>query len=204
MAGEPVFYYDLVSPFSYLAAYRIEQVLPVPARWQPIWSAPVIVGSGRDWRPSFEEGRERRADIERRAARYGMPEWRWPSAYEPPDREAHESWQAPNSLRVMRLATFAHQAGVGEAFALGTYGLAFGEGRDISPLDVAVIDVAVRCGLNADDARAAPDRPEIKQTLRAATEAAIERGVIGVPTIAVGEQLFWGDDRLEEAARELA
>jgi 2-hydroxychromene-2-carboxylate isomerase len=40
----------------------------------------------------------------------------------------------------------------------------------------------------------------VKDGLREATEAAIERGVVGVPTVAVGESLFWGDDRLEEAA----
>ena len=47
----------------------------------------------------------------------------------------------------------------------------------------------------------------VKHALRSATEQALERGVTGVPTVAVGEQLFWGDDRLEEAAaaaRELA
>ena len=40
----------------------------------------------------------------------------------------------------------------------------------------------------------------IKAALREATEAAHERGVFGVPTVAVGEELFWGDDRLEDAA----
>ena len=42
--------------------------------------------------------------------------------------------------------------------------------------------------------------PGIKAALREATEAAYERGVFGVPTVAVGEELFWGDDRLEDAA----
>jgi 2-hydroxychromene-2-carboxylate isomerase len=43
----------------------------------------------------------------------------------------------------------------------------------------------------------------VKNGLRTATEEAIERGVEGIPTVAVGDRLFWGDDRLEEAAREL-
>ena len=42
--------------------------------------------------------------------------------------------------------------------------------------------------------------PDIKQALRSATENAIARGVIGVPTVQVGDQVFWGDDRLEDAA----
>ena len=196
----PVFYYDLLSPYSCLAAFRIESVLPVPAEWRPVWAAPLIAASGRDWRPSFEEGRERREDIVRRAAQYGMPEWHWPSGYLPADEAAQERWQPPNTLAVMRLATFAHQSGVGEAFAQGAFHLAFGQGRDISQLDDSVIGLAVDCGLTADQARTAPTLPEMKQALRATTDEAIGRGVIGVPTVAVGPRLFWGDDRLEEAA----
>ncbi len=48
-----------------------------------------------------------------------------------------------------------------------------------------------------------PTTPEVKFALRAATEAAGARGVFGVPTVAVGEELFWGDDRLEDAATAL-
>ena len=92
---------------------------PAPPVWQPVWAAPLIAGSGRDWRPSFEEGRERRANVVRRVARYGMFEWHWPRAYLPADEEAHSRWQAPNTLAVMRLATFAHQSGIGEQFARG-------------------------------------------------------------------------------------
>jgi 2-hydroxychromene-2-carboxylate isomerase len=51
-----------------------------------------------------------------------------------------------------------------------------------------------------DPEAAALDDPQIKRALREATEGAHARGVFGVPTVAVGDQLFWGDDRLEEAA----
>ena len=200
----PVFYFDLFSPYSCLAAFRIESVVPVPAAWQPVWGAALIAASGRDWLRSFDEGRERRADIVRRAAQYGMPEWRWPEGYEPADAAAHARWQPPNTLAVMRLATFAQQSGVVEAFAQGVFRLAFAEGRDISQIDDAIIDVAVRCGLDADEARAAPTSSETKSALRSATDAAQARGVIGLPTVAVGEQLFWGDDRLEEAGAAAA
>jgi 2-hydroxychromene-2-carboxylate isomerase len=43
----------------------------------------------------------------------------------------------------------------------------------------------------------------VKDQLRAATDEAIAHGVTGVPSIAVGEQVFWGDDRLEEAAEAI-
>jgi 2-hydroxychromene-2-carboxylate isomerase len=47
------------------------------------------------------------------------------------------------------------------------------------------------------------DDPQIKRALREATEAAHELGVFGVPTIAIDDELFWGDDRLEDAAAHL-
>lgn len=195
----PIFYYDLVSPYSCLAAFRIEKVMPVPAIWAPVWAAPVIAASGREL-PSFEQGKLRRADIVSRASRYGMPDWRWPPGYEPANEEEHARWQAPNSLAVMRLATFADQSGVGDDFARCIFHLAFGEGTDISVIGDTVLGVAADCGLDIDEARTAPTRLDIKQRLRSVTDGAIESGVIGVPTIVVGGQSFWGDDRLEEAA----
>ena len=41
----------------------------------------------------------------------------------------------------------------------------------------------------------------VKDKLRAATDEALALGLQGIPTVAVGDELFWGDDRLEEAAR---
>ena len=48
-----------------------------------------------------------------------------------------------------------------------------------------------------------PRDPQVKLALRAATDAAHELGVFGVPTVAVGGELFWGDDRLQDAAAAL-
>ncbi len=56
-------------------------------------------------------------------------------------------------------------------------------------------------GIPAAELQAALEDPDVKAQLRATTDGAHELGVIGVPTVAVGGQLFWGDDRLEEAAR---
>ena len=44
------------------------------------------------------------------------------------------------------------------------------------------------------------ERPEIKERLKSNTEQALARGVTGIPTVAIGDELFWGDDRLDEAA----
>ena len=66
-----------------------------------------------------------------------------------------------------------------------------------------MIASAQRAGLDPAAIRAAADDPEIKHALRAATDAAYDLGVFGVPTIAIGPDVFWGDDRLEDAAVRL-
>jgi 2-hydroxychromene-2-carboxylate isomerase len=76
---------------------------------------------------------------------------------------------------------------------------AFTAGSDLS-IPANVFASARRAGLDADAMRSAVDDPEIKRQLRAATDAAYDLGVFGVPTIAIGAELFWGDDRLEDAA----
>lgn len=200
--GTPVFYYDLASPYSYLAAFRLETVLPVRPVWQPVWMGAILAAAGRDWRRPAEEVRRRQAEIERRSAAYRMPLWRWPDKYLA-GRELGPDAEPINTLQVMRVATFAQLAGGGEGFARRAFHLAFGEGRDLTVLDDAIMAAAAACGLDADAARAAPDDPKIKQALRNATEAASARGVAGVPTVAVSDELFWGDDQLEDAAAAL-
>jgi 2-hydroxychromene-2-carboxylate isomerase len=76
--------------------------------------------------------------------------------------------------------------------------LAFLEGHDLGE-PAAVREAAARTGLDPDEIEAATADPDVKQALRENTDGAVARGVFGVPTVAVGEALFWGDDRLEEA-----
>jgi 2-hydroxychromene-2-carboxylate isomerase len=103
----------------------------------------------------------------------------------------------------MRAATFALAAGREREFALQALRDAFQQGRDLS-IPEHVLDAAERAGLDRQAVQDATQDPQIKQALRAATDAAHELGVIGVPTIAIDRELFWGDDRLEDAAAHLA
>ena len=183
----PVLYFDVGSPFVYLAAERIERVLGVDPVWQPILLGGLFKATGRS---SWARGdADRRAagirDIEARAARYGLPPLRWPDAW-PGDY-----------LTAMRAATWAQTQGAAKAFALAATRRAFVEGRDLSLPD-EVLAAARAAGL--DPGPEAFADPAIKLALREATDAAQARGVFGVPTVAVGDELFWGDDRLEEAA----
>ncbi len=188
------FYFDLGSPYAYLAAERLDAALGGEAPsggavvWQPISLGGLFKANGRSsWAVgdpgTREEGIE---EVERRARAYGLPELRWP-----------EPWPS-NYLFAMRVATYAFQVGHGEGFTLRAFRDAFQRGRDLG-LPEHVLDAAEQIGLERPAARAATEDPQVKQALRAATDAAHTRGVIGVPTVAVGEELFWGDDRLMEA-----
>ncbi len=186
-ADLPIFYYDLASPYAYLAAERIHDVLPVAPVWQPILLGGIWQQSGgRSW--AVTDAREEGiAEVERRAAERGLMPIRWP-----------DPWPA-NSLRAMRAATFAQQIGRTVAFSLAAFRQAFAGGRDLSELDNVVI-AAAACELHPNALLKAIETQSVKDRLREATAEAYERGVRGVPSVAVGEQLFWGDDRLEDAA----
>ncbi len=127
------------------------------------------------------------AEVERRADRYGLPELHWPALW------------PTNSLAAMRVATWATQIGRGRAFALAACRAAFLHGRDLAEFD-AVLEAAAQAGLDRAEATAAAEDPAVKAALRETTDAALARGIVGVPTVYVGGECFWGDDRLEEAA----
>ena len=96
--------------------------------------------------------------------------------------------------------TYADSRGLLHEYALAAMRAAFREGADLERREV-LLRVAAAVGIPAAELEAALEDPDVKAQLRATTDGAHELGVIGVPTVAVGEQLFWGDDRLEEAAR---
>jgi 2-hydroxychromene-2-carboxylate isomerase len=186
------FYFDLGSPYAYLAAERLPTLLPEPVQWQPVLLGGLFRLTGRS---SWALGDYRRrqsgmAELERRARRYGLPPMRWP-----------DPWPG-DYLTAMRAATFAFASGRGREFTCQAFGNAFQRGADLSK-SVHVFEAAAQAGLHPDEVATASGAPQIKQALRAATEAAYELGVFGVPTIAIGDELFWGDDRLEDAAARL-
>ena len=191
MADPAVFYYDLGSPYAYLAAERLTQVLPEIPVWQPILLGGIWKETGgRSW--AVTDGREAGvAEIERRAADYGLMPIRWP-----------EGWPN-NTLNAMRVAVWAQQIGRTVAFSLAAFRQAFAGGKDLSDMDF-VLMAAAACELHPNAVLKAIETQSVKDRLREVTQEAYDRGVRGVPTVAVGDELFWGDDRLEDAAAALA
>jgi 2-hydroxychromene-2-carboxylate isomerase len=183
-----IFYFDVGSPYAYLAAERVESVLPEPARWQPVLLGGLFKLTGRS---SWALGDYRRrqagmAGIERRARGYGLPPLVWP-----------DPWPS-NYLSAMRVVTWAFAVGRGHEVAMQAFRDGFQRGRDLS-IEAHVLSAAAEVGLDRREAGDAMRDPAIKATLREATESAHALGVFGVPTVAIEGELFWGDDRLESA-----
>ena len=192
--SRPVFYYDFNSPFAWLAAERINSVLPVPPVWQPISFGHILQASGR--RPwSFDEPTKSQgiAEVERRAAERGLPPPRW-----------IEGWPVGTySLLPLRAAVFAQQTGRAVSFSLAAFRQFFAAGRTLAEPDNVLI-AAAASELHPRAVTKAIESQNVKDALRQATAEAIELGVAGVPTVRVGDQLFWGDDQLEAAAAALS
>jgi 2-hydroxychromene-2-carboxylate isomerase len=186
------FYFDLGSPFAYLAAERICEVLPEPVTWQPVSLGALFKLAGRSSWSLGDPSRRRAgmAEVERRAGLYELPPVRWP-----------DPWPT-DYLFAMRVATFAFQVGRGRELTVQAFRHAFQHGHDLG-VHEHVLEAAGEVGLDLPAVEDAAQDPEVKLALRAATDAAHELGVFGVPTVAVENELFWGDDRLEDAAAAL-
>jgi 2-hydroxychromene-2-carboxylate isomerase len=98
----------------------------------------------------------------------------------------------------MRAATFAKQTGRTVSFALAGFRQAFAAGRDLTEPDNVLI-AAAACELHPRAVAKAAATDAVKGALREATDEAAALGVVGVPSLVVGGEVFWGDDRLEEA-----
>jgi 2-hydroxychromene-2-carboxylate isomerase len=189
------FYYDLGSPYAYLSAERISGLFSEVALEQPEWQ-PILLGGlfRRFDRGSWAETPARAegmAEIERRAADYGLPPIAWP-----------KPWPG-NTLVAMRAATFAKQTGRTVSFSLAAFRQAFAAGRDLTDADNVMIAGAA-CELHPRALLKAVETDAVKSVLREATDRAGALGVEGVPAVVVGDEVFWGDDRLEEAVAAAA
>jgi 2-hydroxychromene-2-carboxylate isomerase len=187
------FWHEFGSTYSYLSAYRIEDLAHaagVAVSWRPFLLAPIFKEQG--WNDSpFNvypaKGRYMWRDVERLCAKYGVPFAR-PSRF-PRDgllaarvaclaRAKFEPW-LPDFVREVFRANFAEDREIGDAVEIRS-----------------ILDDLGRPGAEiVERART----PENKQRLRDHTHRAIELGIFGAPSFVVGGELFWGNDRLEDA-----
>jgi 2-hydroxychromene-2-carboxylate isomerase len=174
------FFFDLASPWTYLAAERVDRLF-VGVRWQP------ALDDALTERPDDEV--ERKA-AERRAAELRMP-LVWPDAWPAAGRSA------------MRVATMAAERGRGAAFVLAASRLAFCGGYDIDDPEI-LAEAAAAAGLGLDECLRAAGQLHRDGFADRAALALLRRGANRLPALLVGRTLYCGEDRLGEAAASAA
>jgi 2-hydroxychromene-2-carboxylate isomerase len=175
-ARQALFFYDLGSPYAWLSAERIDSLFAVPPVWVPVLLGGVFKATGRGSWAETDARADGIAEIERRASERGLPSPVWPSPW------------PNNGLYAMRVAAALDS----RDFALTAFRMHFTEGLPLSEPE-HVDEAARRAGFE----------PRIdKDRLRANTDRALSLGVFGVPTVVVGDEAFWGDDRLESALQQ--
>jgi 2-hydroxychromene-2-carboxylate isomerase len=185
------FFLELASTYSYPAAMRIgglAQTAGVTVRWRPFLLGPIFKARGWDNSPFNlypDKGRYMWRDLERVTAALGLP-------FQRPDPFPQ------SSLLAARVAHVGLVQGWGEAFCRAVYTAEFGAGRSIADNDV-IAELLRGLEVAPEPVLARAQSHEIKAKLRTETEAAQRLGIFGAPSFVIGEELFWGNDRLEAA-----
>ena len=185
------FWYEFASTYSYLSAMRIEalaEAAGVDVAWKPFLLGPIFHAQGWDNSPFNlypAKGRYMVRDLERLAAERGL-------------RFALPNPFPQNSLLAARLALVGAEEGWVAPFTRAVYAAEFAEGGGIADRSVlgSILD-----SLRIDSQRllSRVEQPDIKDRLKRQTAEAQARGIFGAPSFFVADELFWGDDRLEQA-----
>jgi 2-hydroxychromene-2-carboxylate isomerase len=189
------FWYDFHSPFAYLAASRIEDIVrrhSVGLNWRPLHLPKLIeaIGGRQPLKENAAFLAWYRQDLQDQAALCGVT-----IRYHPdfPLKPA----------RALRAALRAGELGAIAPFSLAVYRAYWTDNRDIS--DLAVLgELAAGCGLDGRDIERAAVGDRYRDRLAKNTEAAVAAGVFGVPTVIWRGKLFFGNDRLDWLERSLS
>jgi 2-hydroxychromene-2-carboxylate isomerase len=188
------FWFDFASTYSYLSAKRIgplAAVAGVTVHWRPFLLGPIFQAQGWNTSPFHvypAKGRYMVRDIQRIAAERGL-------TFKLP-----EPWPA-NSVKAARLALAAAEQGNGPTVALAIFEAEFERGEDINN-DAVLQQLLINRGHDSARLITRSGEQEIKDRLRLNTAEASKISVFGAPAFTTSDgELFWGDDRLEQALR---
>jgi len=192
--GIPVkleFWFDLGSNYSYLSMMRIEALAErhdVVISWKPFLLGAIFKSFGWESSPFVlqkEKGAYTWRDMARQCEKYSLP-WTQPSHF------------PRSALLPMRVALIGAEQPWISAFCKRLMQINFVEDQDID--NSAVVDAALRkLGLPAQEIIVAAQSDDTKRGMRAQTDEALRRGIFGAPTFFAGTDMFWGNDRLEDA-----
>ena len=184
-------WFEFASTYSYLSVSRIEEEAAargVPVVWRPFLLGPVFKRQGWQGSPFLEQAAKLAymwRDMQRQTAKYGLP-WKQPTVF-------------PRAALLQLRVVMAHaqEPWVG-AFCRAVMVQNFHEDQDINATS-SVHRVLTHLGLPIEAVLARAESEENKLALRRQTERAFELGIFGGPTFLVGQELFWGNDRLDDA-----
>lgn len=189
------FWFEFASTYSYLSAMRVQEVADkagVSVSWHPFWLGPIFKSQGWDSSP-FNlfpvKGQYMWRDMARICKARGLP-------------LVHPEPFPQNGILAARTALLALRDPGGPEFCRAVYAAEFGEGKTISDPDL-IRALLERCGLSparVDEAGTEPAKAALKDKVA----KAMELGIFGAPSFVVGDELFWGDDRLEQAIAHAA
>ena len=178
------FFYDYVSPYSYLANSRVREVGGSGLVYRPMFLGGVMQASGNLPPGTLEvKGQYLRKDIARWAEHYGIDYNRNPNFPQ-------------NTLKALRLAIVAQQDGIFPEVHGALYTAMFVDGKDLSD-DRILGEIMNSTGLDAPATFSRIAQQAIKNELKANTEEAVARGAFGAPTFFVGDKMFFGNDRFD-------
>ncbi|OHC62757.1 MAG: 2-hydroxychromene-2-carboxylate isomerase [Rhodocyclales bacterium GWA2_65_20] len=185
------FWFDFASTYSYLAALRIAPLAEsreIKVNWRPFLLGPVFTAMGWNDSPFNiypSKGRYMWRDMERLCKHYDLP-LKKPSRF------------PRNGLRPARIICAHPDAAWVPDFARATFTAGFAGDRDIGEREV-IVGLLENMGLDANSLIAAAESPEGKDLLRRQNEDAFKLDIFGAPSFIVDGELFWGNDRLEQA-----
>src|SRR5262245_19319681 len=186
------FWYEFGSTYSYPATMRIEALAAnsgVGLRWRPFLLGPIFQTLG--WNDSpfnifAANGRYMWRDLTRVCEAEGLP-LKLPPAKFP-----------QNELKAARLALAGMGEGWTPSFTRAVFTANYAEQKDISE-EATLRPILDALGVDGEAALAAANTSENKDALRRQTKEAASRGLFGAPSFTIGDELFWGNDRLEAA-----
>ena len=189
-----VFWFDVHSPWCWLAAERIGTLANkhgADLTWRPLHLPSLIerIGGRRPLEENAAFLAWYKQDLKDHARLLGL------------DIRYHPHYPLRNS-RALRACMHAIDAGSGEAFVRRLMRAYWSDGSDITDIGL-LAGLGAECGLDSAAVAAAAQSPELKARLAANTDEAIGRGVFGVPTVDTGEKLYFGNDRLDLLDRHL-
>ena len=187
-------WFDFASTYSYPTAMRLRPLAAeagVTVKLRPFLLGPIFKAQGWTTSPFnlyTAKGRAMWRDLERICADAGLP-FRRPDPF------------PQNSLLAARVALVGLEAAWGETFCVEVFRAEFGDGQPIDSKDT-IAAILKRLDVAPDKVFADAQSDAIKMRLRAQTEEAERRGIFGAPTFTTEDgELFWGNDRLEQALR---